>query len=464
MADNNKLSKEELDKVRLANLHEKGLKTRRANAEKRKSGMQPGTGDEGRVTQEGAPGMESNPQPTTHNPQPSAAMEEPVMPVPDMAQVSPNRVEPKYEEHVLQSTQGAKPKDATSPPLQDGSAPTQPIEPSFDGNIGGTNIYEGPNSMPPQGSAPPPMPDAGGGSGMPPGGGASPIMPGEQDPGGAMPQPGNPQGNTITREQAKKMFDEAVKKYNYFMKNQVGEWVAIKPGKIEELQSAPKAVKDEVEASILTYNNQNKEALILNAEDIGMLEEPAIAVLQEEGVALSNGQLLMIAAIQVGLKKIEVLVKIIYYSKAVKEQIREAVRNGVNEMRGIYNETTEVLNKAKQFATDQEKRFQKMEDDFRHRQEEFEQKVRNQNAASSNGNGASTNGHSYSNAFKKEEHVPVAKTPEVIVSPLGSVKETMPQNKVTDIQVEVIEPETVVKDTEPNTDVNSEEKPSPHNE
>ncbi len=257
------------------------------------------------------PAPSSTPEETITQPPTSAAPsgEDVVMDVPDITQISSFASEPKIEAHVS----GSQPAQHTSPPITDdgnGPPPPPPDQPF--------------SNEPTQ----PPFTGAGSSS--------------SENPNG--PQPGNAQGNTITPEQAAKTFDEAVRSINYGIRNQIGPFLAVKPEKYKEYKAAMDEMKAHIKRLIDDYNTRNTESLVLNQEDIDMLREPAIAVLQEEGLKMTNRQLLMAALIQVGLSKVRVIAQMFLNKKHVIAEMKMEIANGVAAMDHARQSAQDILN------------------------------------------------------------------------------------------------------------------------
>lgn len=249
--------------------------------------------------------------------QPAAGGPDSIMEVPDINKISPFSVEPKIEDHV---TNGSS--NASSPPKREGDEAKEDVKEPFDGDIGNRNIKDEIPKPPSDDQEPP-------------------VQPG-QDP-GTETQPGNKDGNTIKPEQAEKAFQQIVNSYNHAMITYVSRWLAVKPEKVKEFVKADQSIQEHIRKLVDEYNKKNSDLLVLTEEDIRILHDPAVAVLQEEGVKLSNKDLLLIAIGQVMLAKMEFIAKIIMSKKHVVAEMKDIMTTGVNEMNNAKRQANDIL-------------------------------------------------------------------------------------------------------------------------
>lgn len=266
------------------------------------------------------------------------------MPVPDINKISPFGEEPKIEDHV---TAGLKGNQSTSPPITDNPS-TDATDTSGDTNIGGADIGSQAPPTPP--SSDPFITDTG----------ASQSNISDQ-PG---QQPGNADGNTITKTQAERAFDEIIKNINYAMRHHVAGFLSVKPEKVGEFKKSHEDMQKYIRRLIDDYNRANTEALVLDDKDIEMLRDPAIACMQEAGFGMSNKDLLLLAIAQVAMRKIELMIKMMLNKKVVIAEMKELIANGVQEMQNARQSAQDILKEVQKEKEELGKKYAEMNDLF----------------------------------------------------------------------------------------------------
>jgi len=182
--------------------------------------------------------------------------------------------------------------------------------------------------------------------------------------------------SSMTDEEAKQTYEAIKEQYNFSVGNLLPEipGLAVKPSK--ELFQLEEKYQNEFLTYIKNFNEECFGALKINDEDNAMLEEPSIYMIKKQASKITMEDRFKMAILQVGAKKLALLVGIIRQGKSINAQINERIKQAVLEQKASVEKMADMMNqfdgRIKNFE-EKEKQFNSEIEDFNRQKREWEE-------------------------------------------------------------------------------------------